>query len=235
MAAASREFQWYQGGVNVDQSDWACIRLAGDDRVRFLHNMCTANVEKLGDGGWTRASILNVKGRVVSVIDIVARPDALLVVCEPALGDKTLEVLRKHAIMDDVELELVRGPMHRVWPTPGQVWSAQPVFAPCPEPVASTEQAEIRRIEAGLPRYGVEVDEDCFPFESGLVAYIDYDKGCYLGQEPVSRVKHRGQANRRLMAVRVVGDGPVAPGSVIAHAERAEAGTVLSSVEMEKR
>ena len=55
--------------------------------------------------------MLTTKGRVVSVVDVVNRDDGgdLLLLCEPDLTDKTVAVLRKHAIMDDVEFELEAG------------------------------------------------------------------------------------------------------------------------------
>lgn len=213
----------------IDQTDWGHIRVTGEDRVRFIQGMCTANIAALQPGDWTRASMLNTKGRVVSVIEVACRADHLLITCEPSLADKTLEVLDKHAIMDDVVFEVVSEPMHRVWDSPAAVWDAPPVFAPPPGPPAAPEALEVRRIEAGMPRYGVDVSEENFPFESPLGRYIDYGKGCYLGQEPVSRVHHQGTANKALRGLRIEGAEAVAPGTVVAHAERANAGTVTSA------
>jgi folate-binding protein YgfZ len=217
--------------VIVDQTDWGHIRATGADRLRFLQGMCTADIESLAPGSWTRASILNAKGRVVSIIEVACRDDHLLITCEPALADKTLAVLDKHAIMDDVAFEKVAQPMHRIWDSPSAVWDAPPVFAPPPGPAATPGDVELRRIEAGMPRYGVDVDEDNFPFESLLVRHIDYDKGCYLGQEPISRVHHRGGASKLLRGLRVdtaSGPGAVEPGAVITHDGR-EVGAVTSA------
>jgi folate-binding protein YgfZ len=216
--------------VIVDQTDWGHIRVTGADRMRFMQGMCTADIEALTPGRWTRASILNPKGRVVSVIEVDCRDDHLLVTCEPSLLDKTFTVLDKHAIMDDVAFEKVAQPMYRVWDSPAAVWDAPPVFAPLPGPAASPEAVEIRRVEAGMPRYDVDVSEENFPFESLLARHIDYDKGCYLGQEPISRVHHRGGASKALRGLRIQGEGPVAAGAAVSHAERADAGTITSAV-----
>lgn len=212
----------------VDQTDWGHIRATGADRVRFLQGMCTADIESLTPGSWTRASILSPKGRVVSVIEVACRDDHLLISCEPALADKTLAVLDKHAIMDDVAFERVAQPMHRIWDSPSAVWDAPPVFAPPPGPPAPPEAVELRRIEAGMPRYGVDVSEDNFPFESPLLRHIDYDKGCYLGQEPISRVHHRGGASKLLRGLRVDDQGAVEPGAPVLHDAR-EVGAVTSA------
>ncbi|MEM9488715.1 MAG: glycine cleavage T C-terminal barrel domain-containing protein [Myxococcota bacterium] len=213
----------------VDHSHWGQIRVTGDDRIRFLQGMCTADVTAVAEGGWTRAAMLNAKGRVTSVIDICNRGDHLHLLCEPDLADKTIELLQKYAIMDEVEFEPTAGPVHRRWPNPAAVWDAAPIFAAPPGPAASPEEVEIRRIEAGLPSYGRDVSEDYFPFESPLIRHIDYDKGCYLGQEPVSRVHHRGNPNKALRGLRVSGADAPAAGAQVSHAERDKAGRITSS------
>lgn len=59
--------------------------------------------------------------------------------------------------------------------------------------------AESIRIEAGIPRWGHELTEDTLPPEAGLDrTHIDYAKGCYIGQEVISRIKSVGHVNRRL-------------------------------------
>lgn len=214
----------------VDQTNWGHIKVTGADRVRFMQGMCTANMETLAPGAWTRAAMLNVKGRVTSVIEVANRDDHLLVTCEPGLTTKTLELLQKHAIMDEVEFELVELPMYRVWNRPADVWDAPPVFAPPTEPVALAEELQVLRVEAGMPSYGVDVSEDNFPFESLLGRHIDYKKGCYLGQEPVSRVHFQGKPQRALRGLTLAGTDPVEPGAKVSHPERADAGVVTSSV-----
>jgi len=86
---------------------------------------------------------------------------------------------------------------------------------------------ETRRIEASLPRFGVDMDESHLPLEAGLDEAISFQKGCYIGQEYVVRLAHRGHLNRRLSGLRLTGEAP-APGTpVLCGAE--EAGAVTSS------
>lgn len=212
----------------VDQSTWAKIIVTGADRARFVHGMCSANVQTLAAGDWIRATMLTVKGRVASVFEVVNRGDDLLLLCEPVLGDKTLSILDKHAIMDDVAFARADDvPLHRVWSDPASVWTAPPVFAPAPSP-ADPAAVEIRRVEAGMPRYGVDVSEDNFPFESLLARHVDYDKGCFIGQEPVSRVHFKGAANKTMRGLALEGDAPAEVGAAVDHPDRAGAGTVTS-------
>jgi folate-binding protein YgfZ len=76
--------------------------------------------------------------------------------------------------------------------------------------------AEILRIEAGRPRFGAEmVASETMPAEAGIVdAAVSFTKGCYIGQEPVARLHHRGRANRHLRGLRL--SDPVEAGAVLA-------------------
>ena len=75
---------------------------------------------------------------------------------------------------------------------------------------------ELLRIEAGIPRWGRELDEDTLPPEAGLDrTHIDYHKGCYIGQEVISRIKSVGHVNRQLTGF-VSADGtPLAVGATL--------------------
>ncbi len=74
---------------------------------------------------------------------------------------------------------------------------------------AGRDTWDLLRIEAGWPRWGREISEDTFPQEVGLADAVSFTKGCYIGQEVVLRIQHRGHVNRQL--VRVVVDGDCQP------------------------
>ena len=89
---------------------------------------------------------------------------------------------------------------------------------------------EAHRIETGVPRGGVDFAYgDAFPHESNMdkLAGVDFDKGCYVGQEVVARMQHRGTARTRVVGVIIDGEVPVA-GSEIRAADR-PIGTMGSS------
>jgi tRNA-modifying protein YgfZ len=66
------------------------------------------------------------------------------------------------------------------------------------------EAAEMLRIESGRPRFGFELGPETMPAEAGIVdRAIDFEKGCYIGQEPVARLYYRGKPNRRLCGLRL--------------------------------
>jgi folate-binding protein YgfZ len=71
--------------------------------------------------------------------------------------------------------------------------------------VPGTEaDAEVRRVESGRPRYGVDLDDSVIPQEAGLnERAVSFEKGCYVGQETVARLHFRGKPNRHLRGLRL--------------------------------
>ncbi|HET6146393.1 MAG TPA: hypothetical protein VFH68_02590 [Polyangia bacterium] len=88
---------------------------------------------------------------------------------------------------------------------------------------------EVARIAAGEPKTGAEITPDYFPMEVGLDDAIDYSKGCYLGQEPIVRIRDRGHINWRLVALDVDGPDDPAPGDTLESDAKARAGRVTSA------
>lgn len=96
---------------------------------------------------------------------------------------------------------------------------------------AGSQAATAVRVEAGEPVMGRDLNESTIPQESGLVdRSVSFTKGCYLGQELVSRIDTRGHVNRRLMGV-VVGDNVIPPEGASLHADGREVGVLTSPAE----
>jgi folate-binding protein YgfZ len=95
-------------------------------------------------------------------------------------------------------------------------------------PVLASDVAEALRIQAGEPRLGAEITGDVLPMEVGLAAALDHKKGCYLGQETIVRARDRGLVRRRLVGLRLGGDGLPAAGDAIAFEQNPAAGRVTS-------
>jgi folate-binding protein YgfZ len=91
------------------------------------------------------------------------------------------------------------------------------------------DASETLRLEAGIPAYGVDVDEGVILPETRLEALVSYTKGCYIGQETVARVKYRGHINRGLSGLVLDGETVPSPGDPI-FAEDKDIGRVTSAV-----
>lgn len=212
----------------IDRSSWGRLRITGADRVRFLQGLTTVNVEKLADGqhGW--GAILSPKGRVLSVIDIAREGDALVIASEAAVAEATRALLEKYAVMDDVAFEPRTGPAHQIWGDPATAWAA-PIIEGAGAGARPEGDPEVERlrIRAGFLRYGVDIGEDHFPFETPLARFLDYGKGCYVGQEPVFRVHAQGNASHALRGLLIEGAAPIAPGAKL---DAPAKGEVTSSI-----
>jgi len=69
------------------------------------------------------------------------------------------------------------------------------------------QSMEMRRIEAGIPRFGLDIDETHFPQECGIEERaVSYSKGCYIGQEVLNRIHTLGHVNRELTGLRFSSD-----------------------------
>ena len=87
---------------------------------------------------------------------------------------------------------------------------------------------EVLRIEAGIPRYGIDMSEDILLLETGLDQAVSFQKGCYLGQEVVERIRSRGHVNKKLVGMVLEGEAAAEHGSTI-RADEKEIGQVTSS------
>jgi len=214
--------------ITVDRAGWGRLQVTGGDCARFLQGLTTINVEALADGAHGWGAILSPKGRVLSVIDLARTGEAFVLSCEASLADKTRALLERYAVMDDVVFEPLAGPAHQRWDDPATVWAAPIVAGEAPDARPETDpEVERLRIRAGFLRYGLDVDEDHFPFETPLGRLLDYGKGCYVGQEPVFRVHAQGNAARALRGLAIEGAAPVAPGTALAAPAK---GVVTSSI-----
>jgi folate-binding protein YgfZ len=87
---------------------------------------------------------------------------------------------------------------------------------------------EILRVEAGLPRYGVDMDESNVVTESALDDAVSYTKGCYVGQEIIARIKYRGHVAKKLSGIVFNEAVKVAAGAIIKSSDGKEIGRITS-------
>ena len=88
---------------------------------------------------------------------------------------------------------------------------------------------EVLRIEAGIPRYGLDMDENTVLNETNLEETISFTKGCYTGQEIIIRIKHRGHVAKKLTGIVLDDETTVAPGATILAETGDEIGRVTSA------
>ena len=205
------------------------LAIGGADRVRYLNGQITSSVPRPGAGETQAACVTTAKGKLCAEIYITALQGALIVDADSSLRETLPLRLERYIVADDVTVEPVADTLrlvhflghrpelagippesiHRCNRLGGEGWdlwmeaatletlrpTLRSAYAELPETLV-----ESLRIERGVPRWGFELDENTLPPEAGLDrTHIDYHKGCYIGQEVISRLKSVGHVNRSLV------------------------------------
>ncbi|MFN2627533.1 MAG: folate-binding protein YgfZ [Gaiellaceae bacterium] len=195
----------------------AYLRVAGPDAADFLQRLVSNDVEALAPGQSCEALLLTPKARVIAPLVVLRRaPADFLLLTEPTLAEPLRANLTRMRLRARCEIESEAHRSLVVFGGKGGIpnrefgGAAVELLDPVLEPTLSDDELELRRIEAGTPRFGREIDERVLPAEAGLTAtHVSFTKGCYPGQEPVARLHHRGHANRTLRVLEV--DAPEPP------------------------
>jgi folate-binding protein YgfZ len=210
-----------------DLSGRAKLRIAGSDRLRFLNGQVTNDVRKATESAAIEACVLSAKGKMNGHVFVSAERDCFLADADPELREVLLARLERYVIADDVQMEDVTDRLsifhvlsptapalgdgwrlvsaHRFTESGWDVWIDAALHDVVARQLSSAfrffdaASAEVFRVEEGVPRWGRELTEEIIPIEANLEARaIDYEKGCYIGQEVISRIKMSGQTNKRL-------------------------------------
>lgn len=186
------------------------LEFSGPDAVRFLNGQITQDVRKvMGTGLVLPSCVTDAKGRLQFRVWIAEGCGGVLVICREGMVEELEARLTRYLIADDVEVRDVSDKF-RI------------------EDFGIPEMDEAERIAKGIPKWGAELKEGMLPPEAGLDATdISYHKGCYIGQEVLSRIKTAGRLNRKLAAFLV--DPGTEPGATLGTAgEGRPAGTITS-------
>ncbi len=192
-----------------------------------------------------QALLLTPKARVIAPVVVVRRSeDDFLLLTEPGLGEPVASTLVRARFAAKVEIEpeehssvVVLGEDDGI-PNRDFGEPASELLDTDVEPTLSPDELEHLRIEAGMPAWGKEIDETILPAEAGLdVTHVSFTKGCYPGQEPIARLRHRGKVNRRLRVLDAAsaqpGDEIRSGGKVVGRVTSAVDGVALAYVRTE--
>jgi tRNA-modifying protein YgfZ len=191
--------------MDIATRERAFVRVAGPDAQDYLQRMVSNDVDALQVGDACPALLLTAKARVIAPVVVWRRGDEdYLLLTEPELGEVVRSLLVRMRLRAQCEIEpevhsslLVFGSVDGI--ETGDVPGAVELLDSELEPTIDADELELRRIEAGVPRWGREIDDRVLPAEAGLdETHVSFTKGCYPGQEPVARLHHRGHPNRGL-------------------------------------
>ena len=233
-------------------ADRGVVSVSGEDAAGFLQGLLSNDVEKLAPGAARYAALLTPQGKILFDMIVVRAPDAggpvFLIDCSAGQAADLAKRLGFYKLRAKVAIadESATRAVVAFWGEPGAIeggiryadprdprlgWRAILPRAAA-DAVGSEHAAEYEalRIGAATPKGGVDFAYgDAFPHDVNLdlLNGVDFDKGCYVGQEVVSRMKHRGTARKRIVRVKLAGPPPD-PGAPVMDRELA-VGTLGSS------
>jgi folate-binding protein YgfZ len=225
--------------------DRGVIKVAGEDARNFLNGLITTDLDRLKPGLGRFGALLTPQGKIIVDFLITEVPaghgGGFLIDCPKALAEGLATKLKFYKLRAKVTVENLDLGVLAAW---DGALAAQPDLAFAdprngelgyriliPEDLkqklsdligaelVDAAEYEAHRIALGVPRGGLDfMYSDAFPHETNMdrLAGVDFDKGCYVGQEVVSRMQHRGTARTRSVKVLLDDLSPEAGVSVMA-------------------
>jgi folate-binding protein YgfZ len=212
-------------------TDRGVLRVSGEPARHFLHNLVTANIETLTPGHARYAALLTPQGKLIVDFFVVEAPaedgGGFFIDAPRALVPDLAQKLGFYKLRTKVTIEPLEAlSVLAAWDGIGSTEFGLDYRDPrlpalgqrvlVPAEVASeaardlgadlvdASEYEAHRIALGVPRGGVDfIYGDVFPHDADLdkLGGVDFKKGCFIGQEVVSRVEHRGTARNRIVPV----------------------------------
>ncbi|WP_404413662.1 YgfZ/GcvT domain-containing protein [Brevundimonas vesicularis] len=217
----------------------ALISVTGEDAKPFLHNLLTQDVETLADGELRFGALLSPPGRLLFDLFLLGQADGVLLDVATERRDALIQRLSMYRLRAKVEVAADDRPVFAAWP------EVPAGFNPDPrtplmggrfygEATADAAEADYdtHRLSIGLPDPTVDAPQDkTYPIEADfdLLNGIDFQKGCFVGQETTSRMKRRGTIKNRMLPLDFDGPPPAFGAEVLKGELRA--GEVLSGQE----
>ena len=246
----------------IDLSNRAKFRVTGEDRVRFLNGQLTNELRDAKPAQTIYACVLTAKGKLCGDLFVTPLEDAFLLDCHPSHRETLLTRLEKYAIADEIEFsdqtdeltlfhtlapELPKAILPEGTVSRSNRFDAEGYDLLVPaalkkvvpqllqEKVLEPAQVETFRIESGIPEWGHELSEDVIPNEAGLdKRAVSYTKGCYVGQEVISRLKSLGHVNRKLCGVQLISGSTLTAGDKLVNDSGRQIGTVTSAAKSDR-
>ncbi len=239
----------------ADPGERAWFHLRGPDAERYLNGQTTQDIRRCRMDLALPSLVTNIKGKIEAGIQVSRHPegDGFLLDAPGELREALLLRLDRYLIADDAELADVTGAFrlfHALGFVPeapegtflrqadrygvaGTDWLIPSHLAlDTPAPLLPPELCEALRIAHGIPRWGAEFgpEPEFFPQELRQEdRAVDFHKGCYIGQEVISRIKSAGKVNRLLRAlVATEEDAAITPGEPLFLGEK-EVGRITST------
>jgi folate-binding protein YgfZ len=211
------------GGSGFYEQKRGLIAVWGKEAVQFLNGLITNDVAKMEENAPMFAAFPNANGRLLAVVRVLKQGDKFLFETEAATREKVYNNLFRFTFAGDFFVEdlsenyryfeisnfkfqilnsdfvLFQTNFGADYFVPNE--AAESFIGELKNQNAveiSDELYEVLRVENGVPKYGVDMDETTIVPETGIAEIISYQKGCYIGQEIIARIHFRGHIAKQL-------------------------------------
>ncbi|MEF2550672.1 folate-binding protein [Aurantimonas sp. A2-1-M11] len=192
------------------------LTVTGEPALHFLQNLVTADLDHLGDGEMRPCALLTPQGKILFEFLIGRQADGFRLDAAAAAANDLKKRLTLYKLRTKVGIDALDLPVLAVWEAPGlaapELYADRRfpqgemarLYGTAPDGIAeaSADDYRIRRIRAGIAEAETDYPgSDVFPHDVlfDQNGGVSFHKGCFVGQEVVSRMQHRGTARRRLM------------------------------------
>ena len=234
--------------VAFDRSPHGLVIVSGEDAESFLQSLISQDLDGIGDGSSAPSLLLTPQGKLDVLFRVSRVGDAWWLDTEAEFGPRLAASLARFRIRVKAEIEdrtPSTGMLSMVGAAEGvelpglralRGGSTVDFIGPLDDVRAGAVQTgartpdeyEVFRIEHGIPRLGVDLDEKTIPQEAFLDREaVSFTKGCFLGQELVARIDSRGHVNRYLRRLQIDGE-LLPPRGATVHAGDKEVGSLTS-------
>jgi folate-binding protein YgfZ len=222
-------------------SDRAVLQVSGPERFAFLQNLVTQNTANLPAGACVMAALLTPQGKLLHEFLLFAEADAFYIDCDASQAEALFKKLSLYKLRAEVSLSQTDLRVMALWQEDGFACPPTANFVQDPRheglglralvetqstsalPSASLEAWHANRIRLGVAQGAGEMPPGTvFPLDFGLAQMhgVDFQKGCFIGQEVTSRIQRKGRLKKKIHAVGFAQSAP-ARGSEITAGTRA--------------
>lgn len=207
-------------------TDRTLLNINGPDAISFLHGLVTCDVENLKTGEITFGALLSPQGKILFDFFVIKSVDGYMLDIDKSMCDDFLHKLKFYKLRADIEISKAadKTKVFAVFGDAPENMLKIVMDGICvPDPrldklglrayinripvdylvVEPDEYVALRNVH-GMPSGGTDfIFGDAFPHEALMDQFggVDFKKGCYIGQEVVSRMQHRGTARKRFISV----------------------------------
>lgn len=241
------------GKAFADLSSWRAVAVSGPDSIDWLNDLVSAELGELRPGSARATLLLSPTGGILAGFTVTVNGGIVLLIQDPLQPRGVAALLEPYVLSADVHLEDRTGsyaifafPGGRTDPpaVPGAEWSAPSCLGAgidliAPQEThdriltalregyleATVDELEGWRIASARPRIGMDTSDGDLPREARLEDAVSFDKGCFLGQEAVAKMRNLGHPRRWVAALE--GEGVVSAGEPV-RAGDVESGVVTS-------